>query len=270
MDATSSASLDAGLAFFDERVEAGADAAQISEGLFAVAELLDREPSLRRAFTDPASAPDGRRGLAQSLLGGQLDAASLEVLSELVARRWHSGVDLRTGIEQVATSAAMRAAEDAGVLDEVEDELFRFGRLLESEHALRRALTDPGLPQDRKLGLLDQLLQGKAQPTTLRLLELAVTRRRTGSLEHRIDELSRLAASRRQRYVAQVRVAAPLVAEHETRLASALARIYGRQVDLQVDVDPSVLGGVEVRVGDEVVNGTIVRRLDGARRRLAG
>jgi F-type H+-transporting ATPase subunit delta len=173
-------------------------------------------------------------------------------------------------VELLAAGAAINAAEGDGVLDEVEDELFRFGRLLEREQPLRAALTDPGLPVDRKLSLLRELLGTRAQPITLRLVEVAVTQPRTGSLETSLEELSRLAAQRRQRYIAQVRVARPLEADQEQRLGASLARIYGREVALQVDVDPTVLGGIEVRVGDEVIDGTVERRLQSVRRTLAG
>ena len=264
--------LERGLASFQQAVGAGSDdgaAREISEGLYAVAALLDREPALRRAFTDPASTPDSRRGLVDALLGAQLAPLPLGVLRDLVADRWSSSTDLRAAVEQLAAVAAMSAAEGQGVLDEVEDELFRFGRLLEREPALRAALTDPGLPVDRKSALLEDLLGSRAQATTLRLVRMAVTRPRTGSLEHALSELSELAAQRRQRYVALVRVARPLDADQHDRLAASLSRIYGRQVQLHVDVDPSVLGGVEVRVGDEVLNGTVSRRLEDIRRRLS-
>jgi len=261
------------LASFDESIgslPAGAGSHDVSEGLYAVAALLDREPSLRRALTDPASTPDSRRGLVDALLGGQLAPLPLGVLSDLVADRWGSSADLRTAVEQLAATAAMSAAEGEGVLDEVEDELFRFARLLEREHSLRAALTDPGLPAERKLSLLRDLIGGKTQPVTVRLIEIAVTRPHTGSLESALEALSRLAAQRRHRYVAQVRVARPLDADQEQRLGASLARIYGREVALQVDVDPTVLGGIEVRVGDEVIDGTVERRLQGVRRSFAG
>lgn len=247
----------------------GSASRQVSDGLYAVAGLLDREPSLRRAFTDPASSPASRQGLARQLLGGQLAHQPLDTVLDLVARRWDTAADLREAVERLAAGAAMRGAEAAGDLDDVEDELFRFARLLEREPALRSALTDPGLPDERKTALLGDLLSG-AKPTMRQLVELAVTRRRTGSLEKALDELSELAARRRQRYVAQVRVAAPLDPAQEQRLGASLARIYGREVDLQVDVDPSVIGGVEVRVGDEVLNGTVARSLENVRRSLAG
>ena len=260
------------LARFEESIGSlpdGAGSGEVSEGLYAVAALLDREPSLRRAFTDPASTPTSRQGLVDALLGSQLPALPHRVLRELVADRWNAPDDLREAVERLAATAALTAAEGSGKLDEVEDELFRFERLLEREPALRAALTDPGLPADRKSSLLRELLGGKAQDATVRLLEIAVTRSRERSLETAIQDLLELAAARRQRYVAQVRVARPLEAAQERRLQSSLTRIYGREVSLQVDVDPTVLGGIEVRVGDEVIDGTISRRLQDVRRSLA-
>ena len=242
--------------------------AEVSEGLYAVAALLDREPSLRRAFTDPASSPDARRGLAQALLGAQLGAAPLAVLSDLVAQRWNAPADLRAAVEVLAADAALRAAEHDGVLDDVEDELFRFARLLEREPALRAALTDPGLPDDRKTGLLRDLLGTRATPATVRLVEIAVTRSRGRSVETALDELAELAAQRRQRYVAEVKVARPLDPRQEARLTAVLERLYGRSIALQVDVDPSVIGGISVRVGDEVLDGTVQHNLEAVRRNL--
>lgn len=261
------------LASFDQSIGAlpdGAGSNDVSEGLYAVAALLDREPSLRRAFTDPASSAEARRGLADQLLGGQLPPLPLAVLKDMVAERWSGPSDLREAVEVVAANAALRAAEGDGTLDDVEDELFRFARLLEREPQLRAALTDPGLPDDRKSALLRDLLGGKARPATVRLVEVAVTRPRGRSLESALDELAELAAKRRERYVAHVRVARPLEADQESRLQSALARVYGREVQLQVDVDPEVLGGISVRVGDEVIDGTVQRNLEAVRRQLAG
>jgi F-type H+-transporting ATPase subunit delta len=268
VEGISRASLRDALARFEE--QAGSQSGDVSEGLYAVAGLLDREPSLRRAFTDPASSPQARRGLAQNLLGAQLPALPLQVFSELVASPWDSAADLRQAVETLAANAALRAAEADGVLDDVEDELFRFARLLEREHELRAALTDPGLPDANKTALLRSLLGGRAKPATVRLVEVVVTRPRGRSIEAALEELSRLAAARRQRLVARVRVARPLDAEQTTRLQAALARTYGREVAVQVDVDPSVLGGVEVTIGDTVIDGTVARRLARARRQLAG
>ena len=270
MEGASRESMRAALARFEEQVapQGSAAAGQVSKGLYAVAGLLDREPSLRRAFTDPASGPDSRRRLVDNLLGRQLAALPLGVLRELVASRWHSPADLREAVETLAAQAALASADADGVLDDVEDELFRFARLLEREPDLRSGLTDRGLPVQRRSALVRSLLEGRAQPATVRLVEVVVTRPRGRSLEASLEELSRLAAARRQRLVAQVRVARPLDAQQTERLSAALARLYGRQVALQVDVDERVLGGAQVRVGDEVIDGTVARRLADARRRL--
>jgi F-type H+-transporting ATPase subunit delta len=266
-------SLKNALARFEERIGSlpdGAGSGEVSEGLFSVAALLDREPSLRRAFTDPASTPRSRQLLVDTLLGAQLAPLPLSVLRDLVADRWNSPDDLREVVERLAATAALRAAEGSGKLDEVEDELFRFERLLEREPALRAALTDPGLPVERKSSLLRDLLGGKAQDATVRLLEIVVTRPRGRSLETAIQDLLDLAAARRARYVAQVRVARVLEADQEARLQAVADPHLRPEVQLQVDVDPTVLGGLEVRVGDEVIDGTVSRRLHDVRRSLAG
>jgi F-type H+-transporting ATPase subunit delta len=271
MQGASRTALRASLDRFEEQVGSlpdGAGSGEVSEGLYAVAALLDREPSLRRALTDPASTPDSRRSLVERLLGGQLPALALQVLQDVVSQPWSSPTDLRDGVEQLAATAALRAAEGSGELDDVEDELFRFTRLLEREPQLRAALTDPGLPADRKSGLVRQLLGGRARDTTVRLVEVSVNRRRGRSLEDVLEELLAMAAGRRERYVAHVRVALPLEAAQEQRLQGSLARLYGRDVQLQVEVDPAVLGGVQVRIGDEVLDGTVTRRLEAARRGL--
>jgi F-type H+-transporting ATPase subunit delta len=265
--------LRASVAAYDERVGRLPDAAgsgEVSDGLYAVADLLDREPSLRRALTDPASSPGSRRQLVERLLGQQLPPLPLQVLQDVVAQAWSRPEELRDGVEHVAATAALRAAEGSGELDDVEDELFRFARLLEREPALRAALTDPGLPDERKTALVRDLLGGKARDTTIRLVEVSVTRPRGRSIETALEALSTMAAQRRERYVAHVRAAVPLDERQTERLQSSLTRIYGREVALQVDVDPSVIGGVQVRVGDEVLDGTVTRRLETARRGLSG
>jgi F-type H+-transporting ATPase subunit delta len=120
------------------------------------------------------------------------------------------------------------------------------------------------------LGLLDRLVGDRVGPTTRRLLEQAVRSPRGRTLDRAIGELGDLAAARRQRYVASVTAAAPLTEQQEGRLADILARIYGRPVSIQVAVDPAVLGGLVVRVNDEVIDGSVLSRLTQVRHRLAG
>jgi F-type H+-transporting ATPase subunit delta len=158
-------------------------------------------------------------------------------------------------------------AEDA--LDEIEDELFRFARTLEREARLRDALTDPALPADRKRAVLVEVLGDRANPHTVNLLGFIVEQGRARELAAIVDEVVALAAERRQAAVAEVRTAIPLARDHRERLTEALEKATGKRIELKVVVDPSVVGGVVARVGDQVIDGSIRRRLELARERLS-
>ena len=233
-------------------------------------ELLDREAGLRRALADPAADPDRRQALFDRLLGSQLDAQALELLRPLVRERWSGPRDLADAVEALSRRAVLGIAERAGTLDDVEDQLFRFGRILEGEPRLLLALEDPLAPADRKIALLDRLIGDRVDRTTRQLLEHAVRAPRGRGLEQAVTELVELAAARRERYVAYVTAPAPLTEQQERRLTEALARVYGRQVSLQVTVDPALLGGLVVRVNDEVIDGSVVSRLAAIRQRMTG
>jgi F-type H+-transporting ATPase subunit delta len=249
---------------------ASVDASALGDELAAVTALLHRESTVRRALTDPAQSGEAKAGLAQRLLGSQLGSDSIDLVSGMVRARWSRSRDLVDALEELADTAALTAAEKNGTLDDVEDELFRFGRIAAGSPDLRAALSGRAGDSSAKAGLLHTLLGGRANPVTERLVTRLVTAPRGRSLEGGIESLSKLAAARRGRTVAEVVSAIPLSETQKRRLGDALARIYGRQVHLNLDVDPSVLGGVRVRIGDEVINGSIADRLDEASRRMAG
>ncbi|MET9292420.1 F0F1 ATP synthase subunit delta [Streptomyces sp. NPDC003077] len=246
------------------------DAAKLAEELAAVTALLDREVSLRRVLTDPAQAGEAKAELAGRLLAGQVGGEAVDLVSGMVRSRWSRARDLVDAIEELAYGADLVAAERAGSLDDVEDELFRFGRIVSSSTDLRAALTDRRAGTPAKTELLRSLLGGRANPVTERLVVRLVAQPRGRSLEAGLDALSKLAADRRNRLVAVVVSAVPMSDGQKQRLGAALATMYGRQVHLNLDVDPEVLGGVQVRIGDEVINGTISERLEEASRRMAG
>ncbi|WP_327680142.1 F0F1 ATP synthase subunit delta [Streptomyces sp. NBC_00467] len=246
------------------------DAAKLAEELAAVTALLDREVSLRRVLTDPAQAGEAKAELAARLLSGQVGGETADLVSGMVRSRWSRSRDLVDAIEELAATAELIAAQRRGVLDNVEDELFRFSRIVASNTELRAALTDKSVAPSRKAELLRSLLGGKADPATERLVVSLVTAPRGRSLEQGLDSLSKLAAGRRERTVAVVTSAVPLTDRQKQRLGAALAKLYGRDMHLNLDVDPEVLGGISVRVGDEVINGTIADRLDEVARRMAG
>jgi F-type H+-transporting ATPase subunit delta len=165
--------------------------------------------------------------------------------------------------------ALFSVAEAEGVLDTVEDELFQFARTLERQPSLREALIDPTLPTDRKRAVLEDILGQRANPHTVSLLGFLLEQGRARDLGSIVDELVSLAAERRQSAVAEVRTAVRLDAARRERLAEALERATGKRIELRAVVDPAVVGGVVARVGDQVIDGSIRRRLELARERLS-
>jgi F-type H+-transporting ATPase subunit delta len=247
----------------------GPDPAQLAAELFAVADLLRSEAGLRRALADPGTEQRARVGLLERVLSGKVSGDTLEVLRWTVESRWSRERDLEEAVDTLGVEAELASAEAQGQLEEVEDELFRFGRIVESNAGLSLALSDLSVPATRKRGLIERLLENRANGVTLRLVQRAVTRGEKGrAVDRVIDELVALAAERRQRKVAVVQVAQPLDAEQVERLRAALSRTFGGEVELRIEVDPDVLGGVVVQVGDEVVDGSVARRLAEAQRLL--
>jgi len=165
--------------------------------------------------------------------------------------------------------AILAVAEAEGALDAVQEELFRFARTVEQQGDLREALTAIALPAQRKRALIRELLGDRAGDATVNLLELVVEQGRARDLSEIADELVRLAAERGQQAVAEVRTAIPLDEERRRRLAEALERATGRRIDLRAIVDEAVVGGVYARVGDQVFDGTVRRRLELARERMS-
>ncbi|MEW2414062.1 F0F1 ATP synthase subunit delta [Streptomyces sp. NPDC046866] len=246
------------------------DAAKLAGELAAVTALLDREVSLRRVLTDPAQPAEAKAELAQRLLGGQVGGETLDLVAGMVRSRWSQSRDLVDALEELADTADLTAAQQSGALDSVEDEVFRFGRILATSTDLRAALTDRKASASAKGTLVHSLLDGKADAATERLIARLVTHPRGRSLEGGLEALSKLAAERRNRMVATVTSAVPLSDAQRNRLGAVLAKLYGREMHLNLDVDPAVLGGIVVRVGDEVIDGSIAERLSEASRRMAG
>jgi F-type H+-transporting ATPase subunit delta len=246
----------------------GAPAEQVADELFGVVHLLDREHGLRRALSDPGKPAAEKAAVAEALLTGKVAPPVVELTAEAVRHRWSKPRDLCDALEQAAVQALVLAADAAGQLDDLEDELFRFGRVVAAQPALRAALADPALPGDRKSGLLAALLEGKVTGPTLRLVTQAALYPRGRSLEASLDVYARLAAQQRERLVAVVRTATELGPSQRDRLAAALAAAYGRQVHLNVVLDPEVIGGLSVQIADDVIDGTVAGRLEAVRRRL--
>lgn len=245
------------------------DATRLADELAAVTALLDREVSLRRVLTDPAQTGEAKAELVQRLVGGQVSGPTADLVAGTVRSRWSQPRDLVDALEELADTADLTAAQQTGRLDDVEDELFRFGRIVASSTELRAALTDRKAGAAAKTELLNRLLGGRSVQVSERLVTRLVTVPRGRSLEAGLESLSKLAAERRDRMVAVVTSAVPLSDPQKQRLGAALAKLYGRTMHLNLDVDPEVVGGIRVQVGDEIINGSLADRLEDAARRMA-
>jgi F-type H+-transporting ATPase subunit delta len=243
---------------------------ELADELFAVARLLDGQLGLRRALSDPSGKPEERAGLAGRLFGSKISAPALDLVEAVARQRWSHPIDLVEGIRTLAIEASLDAADARGELESVEDELFRFGRIVGGDRELGRILGDRKAPAEGKAALLDRLLTGKVSPVTEQLLRNVLTGPHLGSADRAIERLSDQASQRRGQSIARVTSAVALTAAQEERLTDVLGRLYGRTIGLQVTVDPSLLGGLVVHVGDEVIDGSIAHRLEVAGRRLAG
>ena len=242
----------------------------VSDDLLSVARLLADEPRLRRALSDPARDGKDRAGLAESLLNGKVSAGALKVVGTLAKGRWSSATDLLNGTEALGVEGLLSAADKDGNLGEVEDELFRFAQVVAGDTGLSNALSDASVPAERRAGLVNALLSGKAQPVTIRLAEVALAGFGGRGFGPGLTRLVELAAEKRERQLAYVTVARTLSEDQERRLTATLARMYGREVSVKVTVDPQIVGGMSVRVGDELYDGTLSRRLSDARHALTG
>ena len=246
------------------------DLQQLSEALFGIVTLFATQGSLRRTLSDPALEVDRKVAFVDRLFANRVPEPALELLRQAGRLRWSEPRDIVDALEALAVEAALQRAEADGVLDEVEDELFRFERILDGQPELRTALTDRNLPADRKSRLLHRLLDGKVAAVTQSLIERAVLAPRGRTIERVLDEFTELAAKRRERLLARVTTAVPLTEAQQTALAAALQREFGHDVRLQVVIDPALIGGLTVRIGDELIDGSVLRHLGAARRRLTG
>jgi F-type H+-transporting ATPase subunit delta len=246
----------------------GTDPATVGDELLSVVSLLGREIGLRRAVSDGSAEPDARKALFRSLLGGKVSEPTLLVLDAIASNRWSSPRELVDGIESLGRSALLSSAEKAGELDTVEDQLFQVARIVAGEPEFERALSDQAAPVEAKRNLIRGLFADKLNLVTESLVEQVVTRHRGHGVGAGLEELVELTAQRRGRSVAQVTSASELSAEQQAQLAEQLKRIYGRELAVHVEIDANLGGGLVVRVGDEVIDGSTAGRLDALRRQF--
>ncbi|HET9127918.1 MAG TPA: F0F1 ATP synthase subunit delta [Propionibacteriaceae bacterium] len=231
-----------------------------SADLFAALDAIAGSSALRRAVTDPGRRDEQKVAIVRQLFGGRVGAQALSVLEAAVSVRWNSASALFDALERQGVRAALATALTRGALDEVIDALFRFDRIVHADGELQAGLEDERVPVGVRESLVDRLLADKTDPVTVALAKRALSQR-SRSFFHALESMLGVAAELRDRAVAQVTVARPLDDDQEARLRAALSKALGRAVDLQVIVDPEVIGGARVVLGDHVIEGTIQQKL---------
>ena len=192
-------------------------------------------------------------------------AVVVDLVAEAATLRWAGGRTFAAALERQAVRGQIVVADRRGELDDTEDQLFRFARLVESNPELRNLLGDRAIELNKRQELIEGLLSGRANDATIALAKRAVAARER-TFGHTIEGYITLAAAQKNRAVATVRVAKPLSSDQRKRLRAALSKQIGREVAIQEVIDPDVLGGMRVEIGDEVFEGTVSDRLEAARR----
>ena len=246
-----------------------ASASELSSHLFFATEVFAGNTSLRRAITDPSRDKAAKAALVKDLFGKSTGALAVSLMSDVSALRWSATKDVIHVIEQLAIEAEASAANISNELDRVEDEFFETSRLVADNFELRKALVSVG-SIDAKAALIAEVLGKKASSSTVKLATALVSHLRGRSIEAAFADYLFGLANRRNRLIAVVRTAAALTDAQSKRLATVLEKKVGQPIRINVQIDPTILGGVSIKFADELVDGSVVNRLANAGRALVG
>jgi F-type H+-transporting ATPase subunit delta len=254
-----------------EGVAGGLDAdslTRLADDVVATAKLLRSEVVVARHLADPSSGSGPKVRLVERLLSGKVSDAALDIIKAAVSQRWSSTTDLIHGVQHIAKLALLVRAEREGQIDDVEDQMFRFSRILDSEPQLITLLSEYSTPLEGRVGLVTGVLHGRASKNAADLLRQTIELLHGERADEAVRELANLAVSRRGEVVAHVSAASELSDAQSSRLTELLTRIYGHPVSLQLDVKPELLGGLTIAVGDEVIDGSLSSKLAAAKTHL--
>lgn len=232
-----------------------------SDELTEVIGLLDTNPVLRKRLTEDEDNTAGQVKLVENLFGGKVSPVVVEILSAAVKQRWSSSADFSAALRRQNALIVLTAAERDGVIEQTENELFSVARLLDQNPQLASLLSEHNQDGGKRVELLRSLVGEKVGKLSWILLAHTLELLQGQPADVAFDQLAELAAARRGESVAHVVSAAPVSESQTTRLASVLGTIYGRTISVQTEIDPDILGGLRIAVGDEVIEADVATRL---------
>jgi F-type H+-transporting ATPase subunit delta len=247
---------------------ANADLAFASQ-LFAVSSAIASSAQLRSLLSDPSAEVNAKSGAVSAVFGKTVSAEVAGFVTSLVALRWSKGSDLVSALEQLGVFVIANIAAKAGKVDAVAAEVFAFQQAIDENMELQFALASKTASSEARLALVDKLLGGKASVEGTALIREAVIasgKRRTSLV---LDSYSKIIAQVAQALVAKVTVAKDLTPAQAERLSAALGKAYGSSIKLNIEHDASVLGGIRVQIADQIIDGSVVARLNQAKLSLA-
>ncbi len=232
-----------------------------SEEMASVIKFLLDNPVLRKKLTEDEDNDAGKKQMVHTLLDGKVAPIVVDTVASAAAQRWSHSLDFVTALRRQNTLIVLTAAERDGTIEQTEDELFRVGRLLDANPEFASLLADFQRPADGRVQLLRSLIGDQVGPHTWYLLSHTVALLHGQPSETTVAHLAELAAARRGEIVAHVVSAVELTDEQRTRLAQVLGNIYHRTISVQTEVDESIIGGLRIGVGDEVIEADVATRL---------
>lgn len=244
---------------------------KVSTDLLSMVAVFDSNIALSRALTDPSRKTEDKSELVKRVFEKGVSEITFAFVKELIALRWSYASDLVRAIERLGVETEAAAAEKDGVLDQLEAELFAFTQTIQNSSELRTVLADRTVQSTAKKSALTRtLLNGKVTESTIRLIGAMVDQPRGRNIEAGMRDLAEAVAARKNRTIVHVKSAIALSKDQIDRITKSLSAQIGATVRLNVEIDPNILGGLSVRFGDELIDGSIATRIVGAERTLSG
>ena len=248
--------------------QSATESSQFSTDLFTVLTVLSSSVGLRRALTDNSRDTASKAQLISDLFGKNIGDAAKALVTQAAGLRWSNPSEIADAIENLAVESASAAADKNNELEQLENQLFDFTQVLIANPDFRQALNTTADSDEGKVSLVESVVTGKYVASTINLLKKVVLLRRGRNIDATLATYAHYVSNSRNRLVAHIKTAVELSPTQKSSLIAALTKQMGREVHVNIEIDPKVLGGISIRYADDVIDGTVVNRLAEASRAL--